>query len=162
MTIFLRLLAEDDKPQALLAAVREAGRRSSVCGGQSAEAEERSAKLGEHSASVVERSAMTDEHSATTDEHSTSIAERSAGSETCSSGIAEHSATSGQVFDVKPEAFAQVPGSPFAYWVSEAVREKFKIFPPISNVLFIGKGPDTGDDFRLLRLFWEINGIGRK
>jgi hypothetical protein len=33
MTVFLRLLAEDDKPQALLGAVREAGRRSAVLGG---------------------------------------------------------------------------------------------------------------------------------
>ncbi len=147
MTVFLRLLAEDDKPQALLAAVREAGRRSSVCCGQSAEAEERSAKLGEHSASVVERSAMADGHSAI-------VAERSAGSEACSSVIAEHSATSGRVFEVEPEAFALLLGSPFAYWVSEAVRG---VFVHGNMASFTTKlGLKTDDDFRFIRYWVEV------
>ncbi len=32
-------------------------------------------------------------------------------------------------FEVNPESFAKVPGKPFAYWVSEAVREVFAQLP---------------------------------
>jgi hypothetical protein len=31
-----------------------------------------------------------------------------------------------RLFEVAPEAFDAVPGKPFAYWVSEAVRETFR------------------------------------
>jgi len=33
------------------------------------------------------------------------------------------------LFDVNPEAFGQVPGAPFAYWVSERVRGTFRRLP---------------------------------
>jgi hypothetical protein len=60
-------------------------------------------------------------------------------------------------FSVAPESFDAVPGKPFAYWATSLVRNKFQLLPPLSGTLFLGKGPDTGDDFRFLRLFWEIN-----
>jgi hypothetical protein len=61
----------------------------------------------------------------------------------------------GSSFEVEPSAFAQVPGSPFAYWVSQHVRNAF-----VSNRSFVDKyeawvGLQTNDDFRWLRLLWE-------
>ena len=29
-----------------------------------------------------------------------------------------------RVFDVEPASFEQVPGAPFAYWVSERIRQR--------------------------------------
>ncbi len=73
----------------------------------------------------------------------------------CSQQRAEGS--DARVFEVEPEAFDAVPGKPFAYWVSEAVRRKFTLFSPLSSKFFAGKGPDTGDDFQFLRLNWEVD-----
>ena len=59
-------------------------------------------------------------------------------------------------FDVPPTAFDSVPGKPFAYWVSEAVRQTFNRLP-----LFHDRGREaqralsTNDDFRFLRAWWE-------
>ncbi|NEV62357.1 type II restriction endonuclease subunit M [Thiorhodococcus minor] len=62
-------------------------------------------------------------------------------------------------FEVTPDAFDAVPGKPFAYWVSEAVRETFVSLPSMSG---IGGGAKCGlgtlDDFRFLRLWWEAPG----
>lgn len=59
-----------------------------------------------------------------------------------------------RVFEVNPESFAQVPGSPFAYWVSEAVR---RLFTFEQGKLFTAKlGLKTDDDFRFIRHWVEI------
>jgi hypothetical protein len=60
-----------------------------------------------------------------------------------------------RVFEVNPESFAQVPGSPFAYWVSEAVQRFFTQLPAIQNDYFLTSGTGTLDDFRFLRAWWE-------
>ncbi len=71
-----------------------------------------------------------------------------------------------RVFEVNPESFAQVPGSPFAYWVSEAVRELFTEFPAFDCEERTAKrGPSTSDDSRYVRCWWEFpnlykHGIG--
>jgi hypothetical protein len=58
-----------------------------------------------------------------------------------------------------PAEFAEIPGSPFAYWVSPALRSLFKKFSPLQRgIVRLGKGPDTGDDFRFFRLWWEPDG----
>ena len=60
-------------------------------------------------------------------------------------------------FEVAPSAFDAVPGKPFAYWVSEAVRETFTRLPAFeSEGRSVKIGMKTGDDFRFLRLWWEI------
>ena len=61
-------------------------------------------------------------------------------------------------YEVAPDAFNAVPGKPFAYWVSDSVRGKFSAYSPLSRQVFLGKGPDTGDDFRFLRTNWETDG----
>lgn len=62
------------------------------------------------------------------------------------------------VFTLDPAAFAQIPGSPFAYWVGEAIRKLFGTWPSFSATgLSAQIGASTKDDFRFLRLYWEVN-----
>ena len=59
-------------------------------------------------------------------------------------------------FELAPESFDAVPGKPFAYWVSEAIREVFerlKRFEAAGRTA--RRGPSTCDDFRYLRLWFE-------
>ena len=59
-------------------------------------------------------------------------------------------------FAVEPESFQQVPGAPFAYWVDNIVREAFQRLGSLeSPQVHACKGPDTGDDFRFMCLWWE-------
>ena len=59
------------------------------------------------------------------------------------------------VYAVDATSFRQVPGSPFAYWVSKRVRYLFADFNLAERTKFeADKGPDTGDDFRFLRAWW--------
>jgi hypothetical protein len=63
------------------------------------------------------------------------------------------------VFHVDPSSFRQVPGSPFAYWVSEQVRSIFLQFPSFESEE-MGRttrcGLGTLDVFRFVRLRWEV------
>lgn len=62
----------------------------------------------------------------------------------------------GNVFDVDPASFRQVPNAPFAYWVSERVRGLFKTLPAFEGEgRTIRVGLQTSDDFRFLRAAWE-------
>lgn len=65
-----------------------------------------------------------------------------------------------RLFEVAPEAFDAVPGKPFAYWVSDAVRETFRRLPPFeSEGRTVRVGLQTSDDFRFVRAWWEV-GVG--
>jgi len=60
-------------------------------------------------------------------------------------------------FEVDASSFASVPHSPFAYWVSERLRSIFKEHPPFEALGRAAKqGLSTADDFRFVRLSWEI------
>ena len=62
------------------------------------------------------------------------------------------------VFEVDPSSFFQVPGAPFAYWVSEEVRQTFKRFPAFDDgERTVKQGLATADDFRFVRVWWEIS-----
>lgn len=62
-------------------------------------------------------------------------------------------------FDVSPDVFDAVPGKPFAYWVSDQLRSTFKDFPPFeSNGRTAKVGLQTSDNFRFLRIYWEVVG----
>lgn len=64
-----------------------------------------------------------------------------------------------RVFFVTPEAFDAVPGKPFAYWVSKAVRETFRRLPAFeSDGRTAKQGLATADDFRFVRCWWEVGG----
>jgi hypothetical protein len=60
-------------------------------------------------------------------------------------------------YSAEPESLRQVPGSPFAYWVSEDVRRKFTKLPPFeSQGRKVKQGLATADDFRFVRVWWEV------
>ena len=62
-----------------------------------------------------------------------------------------------RVYVVVPEAFDAVPGKPFAYWVSEAVRQTFRRLPPFESAgRTVKQGLATADDFRFVRAWWEV------
>lgn len=63
----------------------------------------------------------------------------------------------GIVYQVDPAGFRMVPGSPFAYWVSEALRRKFQELPPFEGEgRTVKQGLATADDFRFVRAWWEV------
>src|SRR5271157_856531 len=60
------------------------------------------------------------------------------------------------VFHVDPSSFRQVPGSPFAYWVSDRIRRLFRELEACEGSgREVRYGGINGDDFRYLRLFCE-------
>lgn len=70
--------------------------------------------------------------------------------------------SSEHTFEVEPESFRSIPGAPFAYWIDDSTRSAFMRLPQLGVRATVGKGPDTGDDFRLLRLNWEIDRSERR
>lgn len=63
-----------------------------------------------------------------------------------------------RVFQVAPESFRVVPGAPFAYWVSEAVRQVFTQIPAFEcDERTARQGLATADDFRFVRASWETS-----
>jgi hypothetical protein len=64
-----------------------------------------------------------------------------------------------RMFDVAPDAFDPVPGKPFAYWVSDAVRQTFQRLPAFEGEgRTVKQGLATADDFRFVRGWWEVGG----
>lgn len=60
-------------------------------------------------------------------------------------------------FEAGPEAFSVVPGSPFAYWVTDEVRRLFGLHLPLeSEGRTLSIGASTKNDFRYVRAVWEI------
>lgn len=62
-----------------------------------------------------------------------------------------------QRFEVDAYRFAAVPRSPFAYWVSDAVRQVFKNLPAFeAEGRTTKQGLATADDFRFIRGWWAV------
>ena len=62
------------------------------------------------------------------------------------------------IHTVDPASFRQVPGSPFAYWVSERIRRLFTELSPFeSEERHATKGLATTEDFRFVRVWWEVS-----
>ncbi len=60
-------------------------------------------------------------------------------------------------YTVDPDALRDVPGTPFAYWVSERIRRLFKELPPFEGEgRTVRVGLQTSDDFRFVRAWWEV------
>jgi hypothetical protein len=72
--------------------------------------------------------------------------------------IRNPAAAQGQLrFEVDPARFASVPRSPFAYWVSERLRQLFTKLPPFEVEGRTAKvGLATADDFRFVRAWWAV------
>jgi hypothetical protein len=65
---------------------------------------------------------------------------------------------SSRIFIVEPQDIQAIPGSPFAYWASEAVLRSFSELPPFDgDHLTARQGLATADDFRFLRVWWECS-----
>jgi hypothetical protein len=61
------------------------------------------------------------------------------------------------IFPIAPETFSMVPGSPFAYWVSDRIRRRFKELPAFEGEgRTVKQGLATADDFRFVRAWWEV------
>lgn len=62
-----------------------------------------------------------------------------------------------RLFSVEASTFDCVPGKPFAYWVSEAVRQTFQRLGPFeSDGRSAKQGLSTAEDFRFVRTNWEL------
>jgi hypothetical protein len=62
----------------------------------------------------------------------------------------------GDTFTVDPREFRVIPKSPFAYWVSDSVRQLFKTLQKVGDQASVKQGLITAYDFRFLRCWWEI------
>jgi hypothetical protein len=61
-------------------------------------------------------------------------------------------------WDVQPSLFSKVPGSPFAYWVSDSIRRTFSrlaSFASGDRTALVGL--QTSDDYRFIRAWWEVD-----
>src|ERR671938_681048 len=59
------------------------------------------------------------------------------------------------LFSTDPASFAQVPGSPFAYWVGQNMRRVFVDSPPFeSEGRMVLGGLKTLSDERFIRAWW--------
>ncbi|MGQ9910665.1 MAG: BREX-1 system adenine-specific DNA-methyltransferase PglX [Candidatus Flexifilum sp.] len=68
--------------------------------------------------------------------------------------------TGANVYHAAPHHFDAIPGAPWAYWVSEKIRALFRALPKLGDVAEPRQGLATADNFRFLRLWWEV-GTGR-
>jgi hypothetical protein len=74
------------------------------------------------------------------------------------SSSAQLSACNHAVFEREPEAFAELPGSPFAYWVSKRVRHLFGALPRFDTGGRLACRTNSVDnDFRYVRSWWEVD-----
>lgn len=61
------------------------------------------------------------------------------------------------VYTVNSDVFSELPGSPFAYWASQNVRSCFEKYGSFeSDQRSVKQGLATADDFRFVRLQWEV------
>lgn len=68
-----------------------------------------------------------------------------------------------RIFDIDPVSFSVIPGTPFAYWVSDKVRGAFQKYEPFeSNGRVVRQGLATADDFRFVRAWWEVEANSEK
>lgn len=61
-----------------------------------------------------------------------------------------------EAFSIDSADLSLIPGSPFAYWVSDSIRQLFKELPPMSDRADVKQGLATADDFRFVRTWWEV------
>lgn len=71
--------------------------------------------------------------------------------------LAFHTPGSPHAYICDPSTFAAIPSTTFAYWAPARVNQLFKNLPHVEHGGRIGRlGVNTTDDFRFLRLYWEI------
>ena len=76
-------------------------------------------------------------------------------------GLRQGRAILSDIYLTDPSSLLLVPNGPFAYSVSCAVRALFKNLPPFEQSRITARaGLCTGDDFRFVRLTWEVEAVG--
>lgn len=72
--------------------------------------------------------------------------------------VVHRSRTAGdaRIFRVKVSELRAVPGVPFSYWMAPSLRRLFSELDQIKQIAEVRQGLATGDDFRLVRAFWEV------
>ncbi|MCB0337491.1 MAG: N-6 DNA methylase, partial [Bdellovibrionales bacterium] len=61
------------------------------------------------------------------------------------------------IYPTIADQFTNLPGAPFAYWIKPDLLHAFKLFPNLeASGIEVKVGLQTGDDFRFLRLWWEV------
>lgn len=61
-----------------------------------------------------------------------------------------------QLFNYAQKDFDAIPGKPWAYWPTRAIRDSFKQLPPLSSVAEPRMGMGTRNNRRFLRYWWEV------
>jgi len=61
-----------------------------------------------------------------------------------------------ETYTLDPADFVLIPGSPFAYWVSDSVRQLFIKLPRVGKLKDVRQGLITAYDFRFIRAWWEV------
>jgi hypothetical protein len=65
-----------------------------------------------------------------------------------------------RIFAVRSSDFNAIPRAPVAYWMSPSIRRLFTDLPQLEgSAAEARQGLATGDDFRFVRTFWEIDPI---
>jgi hypothetical protein len=63
-----------------------------------------------------------------------------------------------RVFRTRIEDLEVVPGAPLSYWMAPSIRRLFIEFPGLEeSAADVRQGLATGDDFRFVRAFWEVD-----
>lgn len=57
----------------------------------------------------------------------------------------------------KPDDFKKIPGSPVAYWMSDAARRAFLVNPPLSSISSVACGMTTGNNSEFTRRWHEVS-----
>jgi type II restriction/modification system DNA methylase subunit YeeA len=60
-------------------------------------------------------------------------------------------------YRARPDDFKKIPGSPIAYWASQAIYDNFEFYVTIGQISSARKGLDTGENDRFLRLWSEVS-----
>ncbi len=61
------------------------------------------------------------------------------------------------LFWARSSDFASIPSSPLAYWIDPEVRGLFAELTPLGEMVDVRNGLFSGDDFRFVRTFWEVD-----
>src|SRR5690606_27361436 len=62
---------------------------------------------------------------------------------------------------IRAARLSAIPGSRVAYWAGESLGAMFESLCPLdSGGTKVRRGVQTGDDFRFLRLDWEVGQLG--
>jgi len=69
-------------------------------------------------------------------------------------------------YEVTLEELSKIPGTPYSYWTSKALRKLFHQYPPLDRdvarrpkqpkIADVKQGLATADDYRFTRFWWEV------